>query len=312
MVTRQFRQHFNGSMMISRLANYFLGKNEVAPPSDYRLLTSLLSLAWVVEARDPYTGGHLWRVSRFANMLARKAGLSDKDAWVVSIGGFLHDLGKIAVPDAVLKKADRLTDEEFAAIKTHPDVGRTLLAQHPLGAVVLDAVYSHHERPDGKGYPQGLSGSAIPRASAIIGICDAFDAMTSNRPYRKGMPVEQALSIIAKNLGTQFDRQFGEAFLQLGRAENLYHIVEHSDEGIPLQRCFGCGPTMVVKRETIVGASIFCPVCHGGYTFTGLLAVPEPSGKLANAADIQAHPDEELIARIVGKAWDTYLAPLAR
>ncbi|MFM0527394.1 MULTISPECIES: HD-GYP domain-containing protein [Paraburkholderia] len=123
----------------------------------------------------------------------------------------------------------------------------------------MDAVYSHHECPDGKGYLQKLKGDAIPRAAAIIGICDAFDAMTSNRPYRRGMPIEKALSIVAENSGTQFDAKFAEEFLQLGKLNDLCHIVGHSDEGIPLQQCRACGPTIVVKRDTTLGTPIFCP-----------------------------------------------------
>jgi hypothetical protein len=289
-------------MKIPSLVSPIFRSAKAAGASNNKLLTSLLSLAWVVEARDPYTGGHLWRVSRFASLLARHVGLSEKETWIVSIGGFLHDLGKIAVPDAVLRKTARLTDEEYAIIQTHPEVGRRLVAEHPLGPLVTDAIYSHHERPDGKGYPQGLTQDAIPPMSAIVGICDAFDAMTSNRPYRDGMPVDKALTIIADNLGTQFDPHFGKAFLRLGNTENFYHVVGHSDDGIPLQHCRACGPTIVVKRSTVVGAPVFCPVCSTGYAFQGLSGSPEPSGETANASDLQMPPDTDLITHVIGRS----------
>ncbi|WP_082624994.1 HD-GYP domain-containing protein [Paraburkholderia caribensis] len=291
-------------MKIARLAAAMFGSTKSESVPEDKLLLSLLALAWVVEARDPYTGGHLWRVSRFASLLARRVGLSEEETWTVSIGGFLHDLGKIAVPDAVLRKTDRLTDEEYAIIQTHPEVGRALIADHPLGSMVMDAVYSHHERPDGKGYPQGLTKEAIPRASAIIGICDAFDAMTSNRPYRKGMPVEKALSIINVNLGVQFDDEFGQAFLQLGNSRDLHHIVGHSDEGIPLQHCRGCGPTIVIRRGAALDTPIFCPACGTGYEFKGFSVEPEPSGKVANARNLRMPPDTDLIAGVIRRTHD--------
>jgi len=224
------------------LASRLFGQAGPAHSADRPLLDSLLALAWVVEARDPYTGGHLWRVSRYASLLARQIGLSDREVANVSVGGFLHDLGKIAVPDSVLLKTERLTDSEYAVIKTHPEVGKRLLAKHPFSERIADAVYAHHERPDGKGYPLGLAGNEITPMAAIIGICDAFDAMTSTRPYRKAMPIDDAFSVVRDNLGTQFNREYGEMFLKLGGSVNLYHIAGHSDEGIPLQYCQTCGP----------------------------------------------------------------------
>jgi HD-GYP domain-containing protein (c-di-GMP phosphodiesterase class II) len=115
-----------------------------------QLLESLLGMAWVVEARDPYTGGHLWRVARYAALLCQRAGGSKALCARAAIGGFLHDLGKVGVPDAILRKASSLSDDEYAVIRTHPDVGARLLAAHPLANWALDAVQSHHERPDGR------------------------------------------------------------------------------------------------------------------------------------------------------------------
>ena len=160
------------------------------------MLKTLLVMVWMVEARDPYTGGHLWRVSQFSRRTAEAAGLPPGEVMRVMLGGFLHDLGKIGVPDAILRKPGALTDEEYATIKTHPEIGRRLLAGHPLRGLVEFAVHLHHERPDGQGYPGGMRAGTIPTEARIVGICDAFDAMTSTRPYRQGMPVERALQII--------------------------------------------------------------------------------------------------------------------
>lgn len=130
-----------------------------APAAQHRdLVASLLVMAWMVEARDPYTGGHLWRVSRYAELLAEALGWQPADIARVAIGGFLHDLGKIGIPDAILTKRERLTDDEYDVIRTHPDIGARLLAGHPLAALVNDAVLFHHERPDGNGYPRKRSG----------------------------------------------------------------------------------------------------------------------------------------------------------
>ena len=229
------------------------------------LLTSLLVMAWMVEARDPYTGGHLWRVSQFSHRLASAAGLQGADLARVTVGAFLHDLGKVSVPDHILGKKDRLSEEEYAVIKTHPEQGWRLLAGHPLAHLVEAAVRAHHETPDGKGYPLGLVAAAIALDARIVGICDAFDAMTSTRPYRKGMPQAQALDIIEQNLGSQFDPDMGARFVALGRSGAFDHIVAHSDAGIPLQECLMCGPTIVLARGHVAGSHVYCPACAGEY-----------------------------------------------
>jgi len=269
-----------------------------AAPLPEQLFASLLVMAWVVEARDPYTGGHLWRVSRFAELLARRAGLSASETAQVALGGFLHDLGKIGIPDALLNKRDRLTEDEYEVIKTHPEVGYRLLLGHPLAELVADAIRLHHETPDGRGYPLGLAGSEIPRMARIIGICDAFDAMTSSRPYRVGMPLEQALAIIREQLGRQFDRTLGELFIGLGEEGTLTHIVGHSDQGIPLQSCIQCGPIIVMRRGQQPGEQLYCPACHGQYRLEAdqkLVA----TGQRGSAADLKPQADEELIGRFL-------------
>ena len=274
--------------------------------SNEKILASLLVMAWVVEARDPYTGGHLWRVSRYSRLLALQAGMSKADAARVMIGGFLHDLGKVAIPDAILNKKDKLTDAEYEVIKTHPEVGRRMLSGHPFSQLALDAVFLHHETPDGRGYPNGLQHEQIPDVARIVGICDAFDAMTSSRPYRSGMPVEKAMRIIQDNLGTQFDRKFGELFLQLQTHSDLLHVVGHSDVGIPLQHCVMCGPTVVLQRHSKPGDVTYCRSCTAEYKVEVDGNTPKvvPTGAKGNAIQIETQPDNFVIGDLVADVAD--------
>jgi hypothetical protein len=277
------------------------------------LLKSLYVMASMVEARDPYTGGHLWRVSQFSRMLAAESGLSGQEVARIAVGGFLHDLGKIGVPDAILNKPDRLTDDEYSVIKTHPAVGARLLAGHPLADMVQGAVLSHHERPDGDGYPQRLTARDIVVDARIVGICDAFDAMTSTRPYRRGMATNRALAIIEEALGRQFDAELGGRFLNLGRTGMLDPIVGHSDAGIPLQDCPLCGPVIVVRREHQTGDYVYCRHCGGEARVERVddriqLA---PTGRRGSPSDLEADVDVALLAdlaresaRVIGAAID--------
>lgn len=265
------------------------------------LLSTLLGLSMIVEARDPYTGGHLWRVSQFSKLLAMQAGLSQRDVALCEIGGFLHDLGKVGVPDAILNKPDRLTESEFSVIRTHPSVGGRLLVSHPLANLAMEAVVGHHERPDGKGYPHGLAGDVIPAVARIVSIADAFDAMTSTRAYRIGMPMEKAMNIIAGELGRQFDAQLGQHFLKLDRAMDIAHIVGHSEVGIPLHSCPSCNAPMVRKRAQRDGEYVYCRACGGeshvnkiGDSFT-----LDMTGQMGDASVLSPDSDTDLIANMV-------------
>lgn len=287
-------------------AGLWLGKSNVeedisVETTARHLLASLLTMAWFVEARDPYTGGHLWRVSRYARLLAEQARFSEADAARIELGGFLHDLGKIGIPDAILRKTDRLTDLEYEVIKTHPDMGLRMLAGHPLAALVKDAIHLHHERPDGKGYPLRLNGEAIPDVARMVGVCDAFDAMTSHRPYRKGMPRDKALGILGAEKGTQFDARFADIFITMGQAGQLDHVMGHSDDGIPLQNCPMCGPTLVLRKGQHAGEKIYCRNCTGEFELKEgdheLIATP--TGHQGRPADLEPDLDAELIQRTV-------------
>lgn len=275
------------------------------------MLASLLTAAWMVEARDPYTGGHLWRVSQFAMILAAKAGLPAAEVQRIAVAGFLHDLGKIGVPDAILGKPGRLTEEEYAVIKTHPRIGSRMLAGHPLASLVDSAVLMHHEMPNGKGYPLGLVGKDIPIDAKIVGLCDAFDAMTSARPYRQGMPRAQALRIIDNNLGEQFDETLGRLLIESGNAGELDHIIAHADEGIPLLSCPVCGPTIVRRRDQQAGEHLACPSCQAAFRLDDNDQAIFLERK-ATAAELEVVPDRGLINALVqGWARDYQMQQLA-
>jgi len=156
----------------------------------------LFALAKAVEAKDKYTEGHTERVADLAAKLGRQANLSEQEQETLYMGGVLHDIGKIGVKDAVLNKPDRLTPEEFEEIKKHPLTGEDIC--RPLKSIksLLEIIRHHHEKLDGSGYPDRLKGTEIPVAARIMAIVDVYDALTSDRPYRKGMPKEKALSIL--------------------------------------------------------------------------------------------------------------------
>lgn len=229
---------------------------------DKPLLKSLLIMADIIEARDPYTGGHVWRVSQFAKLLATKIGLPEEEVIKISIAAYLHDLGKVGIPDDILNKTGALTEAEYAVVKTHPSIGGKLLGGHPLAEMVTSAANEHHERIDGMGYPNGLRGEQLSLIARIVSIADAFDAMTSTRPYRKGMSVEQALQIIEKGAGTQFDAVLSDHMCELGRTGDLAHIVGHTAEGIPIVTCPHCGPVIAIPRNTRNSDIIYCCACH--------------------------------------------------
>ncbi|MCG2703996.1 MAG: response regulator [Candidatus Omnitrophica bacterium] len=180
---------------------------------------TILSLATALETRDRYTHGHSERVDLYSKIVAED--LRDKLSWEIDevflealhIESRLHDIGKIAVPDVILNKPDRLTEDEFALIKIHPVRSAHILAPLEDLKDSREVIRHHHERVDGKGYPSGLKKDDIPLRARILAVADAFDAMTSDRPYRKSMPIEQAIAELEKNKGIQFDEDVVDAFV---------------------------------------------------------------------------------------------------
>jgi putative two-component system response regulator len=167
------------------------------------LLNSINSLISALEARDAYTRGHSEAVSKIASGMIAHSGADIEDVEAVAIGGKLHDIGKIGIRDTVLLKPGKLTEEEFFHVKQHPVIGKTILASIESLKSILPIVYSHHERWDGKGYPEGLAVENIPFWARITAVADTFHALTSDRPYRKGLSLEKALQIIEDVKTTQ-------------------------------------------------------------------------------------------------------------
>jgi len=189
-------------------------------------------VAGAIDAKDPYTEGHSQRVSDFAVAIAEEMGLSQEQIYHIRIGGILHDVGKIGVPDAILKKPGHLTDEEMAEMRQHPTKGYEILQQEELRWLLreeLPALLQHHERLDGRGYPNGLVGEQIEPIGRIVAVADVFDALTSDRPYRAGMSFEDAFTILRRAEHTELDaacvealwqaRQKGKVSMQRERAE---------------------------------------------------------------------------------------------
>lgn len=170
------------------------------------------ALVNAVEARDPYTCGHSERVASFARFLASKIGFTPTDCERIYLTGLLHDVGKIAIPDGVLQKPQRLDDDERAIIETHTDSGWRILQELDALQHVLPGVLYHHEHWNGQGYPDKLAGENIPIDGRILAVCDAFDAMTSDRPYRKGMSIDKAMGILNDGAGTYWDPHLIDTF----------------------------------------------------------------------------------------------------
>ena len=178
-------------------------------------LSTIQTLAAAVDAKDPYTNGHSQRVAEYASGLAVHLGLSKSDVSRIHTTGTLHDVGKIGVPDAILSKPGPLTAAERAIMETHPVLGEEIVRKAPQLSATLPGVRHHHERWDGAGYPDRLAGESIPLDARILALADTFDAMTSDRPYRRGMSVEIALTAIAKGAGSQFDPALADPFIEM-------------------------------------------------------------------------------------------------
>ena len=175
-------------------------------------LAAVESMADVVDRRDPYTYQHSQSVAAHSVRIARQMHLPERDVEVIRLAARVHDLGKIAVPDQVLHKRGRLTDEEFALMKKHPETGAEILAKFPEYRQGRELVLAHHERVDGRGYPRGLEGDEIPLGARIMAVADAWDAMTSDRPYRAALDQRVALAELVRGRGVQWDAEAVDAF----------------------------------------------------------------------------------------------------
>lgn len=188
------------------LSDYFrqlLKERERLDAERSLMLASIASLALALEARDQYTRGHSESVAGLVAGMAEKMGFNSDEIERIRITGKLHDLGKIGIRDDILLKPGPLTEQEYAIIKRHPTIGAEILTPIPSLAELIPGIANHHERLDGKGYPQGIKGSQIPLIARMIGVADTFDALTSNRPYRKSFSLDKAFQILEDVKGTQ-------------------------------------------------------------------------------------------------------------
>jgi putative nucleotidyltransferase with HDIG domain len=203
---------------------------ELLRKKDALFFATITMLSQAVEVRDEYTGNHTSRVSKYASMLGQQLDMPADELHWIKMGTPLHDIGKIGINDAILRKPGKLTPQEFEIMKTHTTLGAKIIERVPELLPVVPIVRSHHERWDGMGYPDGTKGPATPRIARIVAVADAFDAMTSNRPYRDGMHPESAFAEVERMKGKQFDPEAAEAFLSI-RPRILQEMQSESARG---------------------------------------------------------------------------------
>ena len=187
-------------------------------------MQSIEVLRKTVEAKDPYTRGHSDRVSAYSVLIGEKLGLDEDALKTLRIGGLFHDIGKIGIPDSILLKESKLTDDEYSEIKNHPSIGAHILQDATIFKDIIPIVKHHHEKFDGNGYPSRLAGEDIPYFARIAAVADTFDAMTSKRSYRDALPLEVVRAEIIKYSGTQFDPDIAKVFIDI--LDNEYDKIE--------------------------------------------------------------------------------------
>ena len=191
-------------------------------------LDSIQTLRYTVEAKDIYTRGHSDRVSEYSVLIGKQLGLPDNEIKNLQLGGLFHDVGKIGIPDTILQKDSKLTDDEYSQIKNHPSIGAHILSTATIFQDIIPIVKHHHEKYDGTGYPGQLKGNDIPYLARITAIADTFDAMTSKRSYRDSLPLEIVISEFEKYKGTQFDPEITDVFLDI--LKNHYNEIQEIQE----------------------------------------------------------------------------------
>jgi len=193
------------NLMTDQIERFIGDLQKSAQENRELFIGTVKGLAAAIDGKDPYTRGHSERVSRFSMAIAQRLGLSDEEIEKIRISALLHDVGKIAIDDHILKKPAALTDEEYEIMKKHPQKGYKIMSQIPAMKEFLPGMYMHHEMVNGKGYPQGLKGDEIPMMGKIVAVADTFDAMTTDRPYQKAMQFDDALARIESFVGTRYD-----------------------------------------------------------------------------------------------------------
>jgi putative nucleotidyltransferase with HDIG domain len=195
--------------------SFGMDRRELVSRHESLLLQTITALAQAIEMRDPYTGNHTQRVTAYSLLLAEELGMGEVERQKLKVATLLHDIGKIAIDDHILRKPGRLADHELTTMKSHVVRGWEIVQMIPGLVWALPVVRGHHERWDGHGYPDGLRGESIPLTARVVAVADAFDAMTSDRPYRSGMPAGQAFAELQSGAGTHFDPSCVEAFFRV-------------------------------------------------------------------------------------------------
>lgn len=201
---------------------------EAKSHEEIEIYGTLKALSELLEARDGYTGAHTTSVSKLSSKIARIMGMSSSEAHMVEIAGQLHDIGKIGIPDAILRKPGKLTDEEWEVMYLHPEIGAQIIDNIPAFKACISAIHSHHERWDGTGYPDQLKGEEIPLGARIIAVVDAYDAIVTDRPYHQAQPPTWALQEIWRCIGTQFDPDIVQALSEVLAQEDENELVHHA------------------------------------------------------------------------------------
>jgi putative nucleotidyltransferase with HDIG domain len=199
-------------------------------------INTVAALTTALEADEPYTHGHSYRVAKYATTLGRELGMSERELEILEYGGLLHDIGKIAITNDIVCKPARLTKEEFDILAAHPAIGGEIVSQMKFLREAADMVRHHHERPDGQGYPDGLTGEEISQGSHILNVCDAIDAMTSNRPYRAALSLDACMSELTRFRGTQFDIRVVDTLERMVNEGSFTIIPQTDGSALEIQR----------------------------------------------------------------------------
>src|SRR5262249_19723331 len=192
-------------------------------------LATVRALMSTIDAFDPFTRGHSYRISRYALRLARQFGLPERQCEEIEYGALLHDIGRTAIHLDILQSPRPLDDHERATLQTHPTIGYDVVKGLPFLGGAAEIVYAHHERPDGKGYPRGLHAEAIPMGARFIMVAAGFDAMTQDRPYRKGLPADVAYDELRRHAGTQFFPDVVDAFIELHKSGGMTGALDEAE-----------------------------------------------------------------------------------
>lgn len=223
---------------------------------------TLSVLANAIEARDHYTVGHTWRVTKLALAMVQRMGCTQEQYRWTQMGGILHDIGKIAIEDSILRKPGPLSPEEYQKMQLHPEHGARILKDVEFLKPVIPYVLFHQERWDGKGYPFGLNGDEIPWEGRLLAVCDAFDAMTSHRPYRRVMEAQEAFDQIWMNRGKQFDPEMVDIFRDIWEKGEVGKIMQDGAKGRDAALCPFCSTYVPLGDRPKQGIFVECPVCN--------------------------------------------------